>query len=93
MVEQCRQSLGGHGYSSHAGLASLYQDFCVNLSWEGDNTILTFQTARYLVQCYTTALEGNKSLPRGVSYLASVDKLDSLQSKCVNRKKFFFFFS
>ncbi|KAI8925260.1 acyl-CoA dehydrogenase/oxidase, partial [Entophlyctis helioformis] len=26
-IDQCRQSLGGHGYSAYAGLASLYSDF------------------------------------------------------------------
>ncbi len=28
-IDQCRQSLGGHGYSAYAGLASLYSDFAV----------------------------------------------------------------
>ena len=28
-IDQCRQSLGGHGYSAYAGLASLYADFAV----------------------------------------------------------------
>ena len=34
LIEQCRQTLGGHGYSSYAGLASLYQDFAVQCTWE-----------------------------------------------------------
>lgn len=34
MIEQCRQSLGGLGYSSYAGLASLFQDFAVQCTWE-----------------------------------------------------------
>ncbi|RKP16103.1 acyl-CoA dehydrogenase NM domain-like protein, partial [Rozella allomycis CSF55] len=43
IIEQSRQALGGHGYSSYAGLASLYQDFAVQCTWEGDNTVLTLQ--------------------------------------------------
>jgi len=48
-IEECRQSLGGQGYSSYSALPTLYQEFCVNASWEGDNTILTLQTGRYLI--------------------------------------------
>ena len=33
-IEQCRQSLGGHGYSSYTGLAQMYNDFAVQCSWE-----------------------------------------------------------
>lgn len=34
MIEECRQSLGGLGYSSYAGLATLFQDFAVHCTWE-----------------------------------------------------------
>jgi len=34
LIEQARQTLGGHGYSAYAGLAALYQDFAVQCSWE-----------------------------------------------------------
>lgn len=34
LIEQCRQSLGGLGYSSYAGLATLFQDFAVQCTWE-----------------------------------------------------------
>jgi acyl-CoA oxidase len=33
-IEQCRQALGGHGYSSYTGLAQMYNDFAVQCSWE-----------------------------------------------------------
>jgi acyl-CoA oxidase len=36
-IDKCRQSLGGHGYSSYTGLAALYNDFAVQCTWEGDN--------------------------------------------------------
>jgi acyl-CoA oxidase len=34
IIDQCRQACGGHGYSSYAGLAGLYQDFVVQNTWE-----------------------------------------------------------
>lgn len=67
-IEQCRQSLGGHGYSSYTGLAMMYNDFAVQCSWEGDNTILTLQSGRYLIGCYREAKEGKKQ-SIGVNYL------------------------
>jgi acyl-CoA oxidase len=51
IIDQCRQSCGGHGYSAYVGLASMYSDFAVQCTWEGDNTILTLQAGRYLISC------------------------------------------
>lgn len=63
LIEQSRQALGGHGYSSYAGLASLYADFAVQCSWEGDNTIMMLQLGRYLISCYRDAKKGVKQPP------------------------------
>ena len=79
LIEQCRQSLGGLGYSSYAGLASLFQDFAVQCTWEGDNTVLTLQTGRYLLGCIRDLSKGRK-LPDGVGYLNQVPSI--LTKKC-----------
>ncbi|KAF9387784.1 fatty-acyl coenzyme A oxidase [Podila verticillata] len=76
-IEACRQTLGGHGYSAYTGLATTYNDFAVHCTWEGDNTILTLQSGRYLVSCYREALEG-KTQPEGVSYLNHLNTLLNL---------------
>jgi acyl-CoA oxidase len=68
-IESARQACGGHAYSSYAGLSSLYQDFVVQCTWEGDNTVLTLQAGRYLISCAKKALEGKKNFPAGVEYL------------------------
>ncbi|KAF9434006.1 fatty-acyl coenzyme A oxidase [Entomortierella beljakovae] len=73
-IEACRQSLGGHGYSAYTGLATTYNDFAVHCTWEGDNTILTLQSGRYLVNCYREAIAGKKQ-PDGVGYLNHLDTL------------------
>ena len=78
-IDQCRQALGGHGYSAYAGLASLYADFAVQCTWEGDNTILTLQAGRYLINCYRECQKGIKQ-QGGVSYLNILDQL--LTKKC-----------
>ncbi|KAL7748275.1 fatty-acyl coenzyme A oxidase [Sorochytrium milnesiophthora] len=61
VIEQCRQSLGGHGYSEYNGLAGMLKDWTVQCTWEGDNTILTLQAGRYLVQCYREAVGSSSS--------------------------------
>ncbi|GAN08308.1 acyl-CoA oxidase [Mucor ambiguus] len=73
-IEACRQACGGHGYSAYTGLAGMYQDFAVQCTWEGDNTILTLQLGRYLISSYREALSGKKLSP-GVGYLNNLDKL------------------
>ncbi|KAJ1650810.1 fatty-acyl coenzyme A oxidase [Dispira simplex] len=67
-IEQCRQTLGGHGYSAYTGLSSMYQDFAVQCTWEGDNTILTLQCGRYLVSSLCDHIKG-KPLAKNVQYL------------------------
>ena len=79
-IDQCRQALGGHGYSAFAGLASLYSDFAVQCTWEGDNTILTLQAGRYLISCYREAKQGTKQ-HGGVAYLNDIETL--IKSRCV----------
>lgn len=41
------QSAGGHGYSKYNGLSGTLQDFAIMCTWEGDNTVMALQTARY----------------------------------------------
>ncbi|TXT09567.1 uncharacterized protein COLE_03501 [Cutaneotrichosporon oleaginosum] len=69
-IEKCRQSCGGHGYSSYSNLPAQYNDFAVQCTWEGDNTILALQAGRALVSSYIGATQGAK-LPSGVAYLCN----------------------
>ncbi|KAI8888264.1 acyl-CoA oxidase [Backusella circina FSU 941] len=82
-IEACRQACGGHGYSAYTGLAAMYQDFAVQCTWEGDNTILTLQLGRYLISSYREALKGKKLSP-GVGYLNNLDKL--IGKRCQAKK-------
>ena len=80
IIDQCRQALGGHGYSAYAGLAGLYADWAVQCTWEGDNNILTLQAGRYLIGCYKESKQGIKQAP-GVSYLNNIEKY--LKGRCM----------
>jgi len=75
-IERCRQACGGHGYSAYSNLPAMFNDFAVQCTWEGDNTILSLQAGRALVSSYQAAVKGAK-LPPGVQYLSQTGVLDS----------------
>ncbi|XP_063796955.1 peroxisomal acyl-coenzyme A oxidase 2 [Pseudophryne corroboree] len=69
-VEVCRRACGGHGYSLYSGLPTLYTKVIASCTYEGENTVLYLQTARFLVKCFAGAQSG-KPVPPDVSYLSS----------------------
>ncbi|ORX97270.1 acyl-CoA oxidase [Basidiobolus meristosporus CBS 931.73] len=77
-IEQCRQACGGHGYSGYTGLASMYSDFAVQCTWEGDNTILTLQTGRSLISNYLNIKRG-RNVSKGFHYLKKAEQLSTLR--------------
>ncbi len=68
-IDVCRQCCGGHGYSAYNKLGSMYDDFAVQLTWEGANTVMALQTARKLVSSLRDAQAGQE-LFGSVTYLA-----------------------
>ncbi|POG62924.1 uncharacterized protein OCT59_028044 [Rhizophagus irregularis] len=59
-IEDCRRACGGHGYSSFSGFVKFYQDYLPNTTWEGDNYVLTQQTARYLMKTFRKVTKNPK---------------------------------
>lgn len=64
-VEECRRSCGGHGFHMLSGLPSLYLDCLPAITFDGDNSILTLQSARY----YMKELSKGKDLNENLLYL------------------------
>ncbi|KJE89207.1 palmitoyl-CoA oxidase [Capsaspora owczarzaki ATCC 30864] len=76
-IETCRASCGGHGYSKLSGLPSLYANYIPACTYEGDNTVMCFQLARYLLKLYGKAqAKPGLRLPGNVSYLEKSTLLD-----------------
>lgn len=71
-IEVCRMSCGGHGYSRSSALPDIYVEFTPACTYEGENTVMMLQTARYLVKCYRQAKAGQQ-LSGIVSYLNEAD--------------------
>ncbi|XP_053565165.1 peroxisomal acyl-coenzyme A oxidase 1 isoform X1 [Bombina bombina] len=72
-IEECRMACGGHGYSRCSGIPDIYVTFTPSCTYEGENTVMMLQTARFLVKSYTAALSGER-LSGMVSYLNDVSQ-------------------
>ncbi|XP_055529883.1 probable peroxisomal acyl-coenzyme A oxidase 1 [Wyeomyia smithii] len=69
-VETCRLACGGHGYMTCANLFGTYGMVTAACTYEGENTVLLLQTARYLLKVWTQAQKGQELVPT-VDYLKS----------------------
>ncbi|XP_066207081.1 peroxisomal acyl-coenzyme A oxidase 2 isoform X2 [Saccopteryx leptura] len=77
-TELCRRACGGHGYSKLSGLPSLVTRVTASCTYEGENTVLYLQMARFLVKNYQQAQASpgstsKRSLPQSVAYLTAPD--------------------
>ncbi|XP_078584955.1 peroxisomal acyl-coenzyme A oxidase 1-like [Branchiostoma floridae x Branchiostoma japonicum] len=70
-IDTCRMACGGHGYSHASGLPLLFANATAGCTYEGENTVMFLQTARYLVKCYG-ASKTNEKLSGTVAYLSRV---------------------
>ncbi|XP_013925923.1 PREDICTED: peroxisomal acyl-coenzyme A oxidase 1 isoform X2 [Thamnophis sirtalis] len=57
-IEECRMACGGHGYSRCSGLPDIYVNFTPACTYEGENTVMMLQTARFLVKSYAQVSSG-----------------------------------
>ncbi|XP_045145944.1 peroxisomal acyl-coenzyme A oxidase 2 isoform X2 [Echinops telfairi] len=75
-AEMCRRACGGHGFSKLSGLPSLVTKVTASCTYEGENTVLYLQMARFLVNnCLQAQMSSGstsqRSLPQSVTYLAA----------------------
>lgn len=80
-VEICRLSCGGHGYLNSAGFQDTYGMVTAAQTYEGENTVMFLQTARYLIKAWNQALNKEKLTPT-VAYLANY--VNNARPKFVN---------
>lgn len=72
-IEQLRLACGGHGYMDASNLPSIYGLVTAICTYEGENTVLLLQTARYLVKAWKQAVSG-QPLPETIQYFSVLAK-------------------
>ncbi|CAM6110746.1 unnamed protein product [Calypogeia fissa] len=78
-IEECRKLCGGHGYLCSSGLPELYAVYVPACTYEGDNTILLLQVAKFLVK--TLSQLGTRTPQGTAAYLGDVQRLATENSK------------
>ncbi|KAF9111552.1 hypothetical protein BGX27_004774 [Mortierella sp. AM989] len=80
-VEDCRKLMGGHGYSYFSGISHLWSSYVPSNTFEGDNFLLTQQSARYLLkQIKLAATEPEKVTPYS-KFVISAANQDAFQAE------------
>ncbi|KAI3889891.1 hypothetical protein MKX03_017814 [Papaver bracteatum] len=78
-IEECRKLCGGHGYLSSSGLPELFAVYIPACTYEGDNTVLLLQVARFLMK--TVSQLGSNKKPVGTTaYMGRIEHL--MQCQC-----------
>lgn len=50
MIETCRFACGGHGYMTSSNFPTIYSSLTAAVTYEGENTVLLLQTARFVFE-------------------------------------------
>uniref|UniRef100_K3WJS3 acyl-CoA oxidase n=1 Tax=Globisporangium ultimum (strain ATCC 200006 / CBS 805.95 / DAOM BR144) TaxID=431595 RepID=K3WJS3_GLOUD len=72
-VEICRRACGGHGYLLSSGIPILLGDLIQTVTAEGENYVLSLQTARSILKVLG-AFRAGSDLPDSMKYITSIDQ-------------------
>lgn len=78
--ETLRRACGGHGYANSSGLPRLYSSVLPSCTYEGENTVMYLQVARFLLKCATQI--GTNTLKGSVAYLDQDDDIALKRGNC-----------
>ncbi|AET37461.1 acyl-CoA oxidase Ecym_1214 [Eremothecium cymbalariae DBVPG len=60
LIDELRQSCGGHGYSSYNGFGKGYNDWVVQCTWEGDNNVLCLTSGKSILKKFGDIAKGKE---------------------------------
>jgi acyl-CoA oxidase len=72
VICECRQMMGGHGFSSYSRLNNMYHDNDINQTWEGDNTVLLQQGMKFVLEAAQSMTKGEPIEVANLKFLAEV---------------------
>lgn len=67
-IEECRKACGGQGFLSSSGIVAIATDFAEPVTVEGEQVVLSFQVARFLIKS-VRAVKANQPVVGSVKYL------------------------
>ena len=70
VIDNCRQTCGGHGYSAYSGFGKTYNDWVVQCTWEGDNSVLGMSIGKPLIKHVMSVVDSGKSVKGSSSFLS-----------------------
>lgn len=82
-IDYLRQCCGGAGFSSWSGFTQLIGDYSPQPTFEGDNTVMTQQSARYIMKTMKNIHKGFKATGL-FKYLNNIDNLCSAKCAALN---------
>ncbi|CUS24170.1 LAQU0S14e01794g1_1 [Lachancea quebecensis] len=69
-IDELRQACGGLGYSAYNGFGKGFNDWVVQCTWEGDNSILSLTSARSILKKFTDLSKGEAQESQSFKYLS-----------------------
>lgn len=89
-IEVCRKACGGHGYSKFSGLPDLYANYTPSVTYEGENTVMYLQTARFLIKMFAqsqqAAQSGSQKSSKGLAFFDPKFVKEVLSERCLAKK-------
>ena len=69
ITQECREACGGLGFSAYSSISRYrgYQD--IHTTWEGDNSVLIQQTAKFILKVLQKSFKGQKIAPPSLRFL------------------------
>ncbi|XP_047331927.1 peroxisomal acyl-coenzyme A oxidase 1-like [Impatiens glandulifera] len=79
-IEECRKLCGGHGYLCSSGLPELFAVYVPNCTYEGDNTVLLLQVAKFLMKTVSQLPSEKKQVGTTTTYFGHLEHHMKFQS-------------
>jgi acyl-CoA oxidase len=58
-IQHCREIMGGHGYSRFNMIGAIRNHNDMNITWDGENTVLIQQAQKFILDHYKSKMKGN----------------------------------
>lgn len=77
-IDQCRQACGGHGYLGYNGFGKAYDDWVVQCTWEGDNSVLAMLIGKPIIKTIAKVFETSKPVSGSNAFLLHAQRYAGL---------------